>query len=199
MRLLSFEVQPVCIPMNLACRVQDRTLLWVNFMLALLEDVPMLSLTFAYVLRLQGTHESCVTPVFIVSMMMSAGAVYLKFGGLIYFPLLDDQKKHLEDRIARKAVNWLTAEDRSTLEQHGIRIRCSTDNNAGSDLNRTCPRLDTALSLMCFVAKVRSSSRASRRAASTRRPPSSWQHVTSRRCFLLVLSLSLWRIWKRNH
>ena len=113
--------------------VQDRTLLWVNIMLALLEDVPMLSLTFAYVLR-QGAQAE--KPVFIVSMMMSAGAIYLKFGGLIYFPLLADQKKLLENRIASKAANWLSAEDRNALEQHGIRIKCAkADNSTGGVLN----------------------------------------------------------------
>ena len=132
-RLSSLEVQPVCIPMRGYLSVKDRTLLWVNIMLALLEDVPMLSLTFAYVLR-QGAQAE--KPVFIVSMMMSAGAIYLKFGGLIYFPLLADQKKHLENQIASKAANWLSAEDRNALEQHGIRIKCAkADNSTGGVLN----------------------------------------------------------------
>ena len=132
-RLSSLEVQPACIPMCCCLSVQDRTLLWVNIMLALLEDVPMLSLTFAYVLR-QGAQAE--KPVFIVSMMMSAGAIYLKFGGLIYFPLLADQKKHLENQIASKAANWLSAEDRNALEQHGIRIKfAKADNSTGGVLN----------------------------------------------------------------
>ena len=108
-------------------------------MLALLEDVPMVCLTFVYALRLQGVQasveQSCVKPFWIVSMMMSAGAIYLKFGALIYFPLLVDQQKDLQDRIARKATNWLSAEERKALEHHGIWLGHSQANkNAGADL-----------------------------------------------------------------
>ena len=97
--------------------VQDRTLLWVNLMLGFLEDLPMVSLTFSYALRLQD----CVKTFWIVSMMMSAGAIYLKCGGLIYYPLLSDQKEALQKQIAHKAAK-LSAEERHTLEQHGVQI-----------------------------------------------------------------------------
>ena len=106
--------------------VQDRTLLWVNLMLGFLEDLPMVSLTFSYALRLQDVQQatskqSCVKTFWIVSMMMSAGAIYLKCGGLIYYPLLSDQKEALQKQIAHKAVK-LSAEERHTLEQHGVQI-----------------------------------------------------------------------------
>ena len=53
---------------SLARLAQDRTLLWVNLMLAVLEDVPMVCLTLAYTLQLQDVQT--IPLLWMVSMMV---------------------------------------------------------------------------------------------------------------------------------
>ena len=87
-------------------------------------------LTYTYALRLQDRLE----PFWIVSMMMSAGAIYSKCGAMIYYPLLRDQKKNLEGQIASKAANWLNAEEIEALRFHGIHIRSKAKASTKGDL-----------------------------------------------------------------
>ena len=47
---------------------------------------------FCFVFSVHVRTQQAVEPMWIVSMMMSAGGIYLKCGGLIWFPLLTDQK-----------------------------------------------------------------------------------------------------------
>ena len=97
-------------------------------MLSILEDVPMVSLTFVYALRLQGMQtsvkQSCIKPFWIVSMMMSAGAICLKCGSLIYYPLLSDQKEALRKQMAHKAAK-LSTEETQALKQYGVQFKQS--------------------------------------------------------------------------
>ena len=82
--------------------MQAITLIWVGVMLAIIEDVPMVCLTTPYVLRIEKVptlmqvqmHPSMNTPnaclfllmhahLQLISMLMSAGAIYLKCGKLL--------------------------------------------------------------------------------------------------------------------
>ena len=102
--------------------VQAITLVWVNVLLAVLEDVPMVTLTAAYV----SATKVPAKPLVLVSMLMSAGAVYLKCGKLLVVKGLFDQKKDLSDRLHRKA-HKLTSNEQAELEVNGIDIFAALD------------------------------------------------------------------------
>ena len=95
--------------------MQAITLVWVNVLLAVLEDAPMVTLTAAYV----SATKVPAKPLVLVSMLMSAGAVYLKCGKLLTVKGLLDQKKDLFERLQRNAAK-LTANERTDLELNGI-------------------------------------------------------------------------------
>ena len=86
--------------------------MYVNIALALFEDVPMGTLTFVYVMRLDGKPETMQ----LVSMMMSAGMVYLKCGKLLNYKNLLDDKKDLTSRIEHTMAK-LTAEEQAATVQ----------------------------------------------------------------------------------
>ena len=95
--------------------MQAITLVWVNVLLAVLEDAPMVTLTAAYATATKVPPK----PLVLVSMLMSAGAVYLKCGKLLTVKGLIDQKKDLFERLQRNAAK-LTANERTDLELNGI-------------------------------------------------------------------------------
>lgn len=87
----------------------------------------MLTLTVAYVFATGRTVE--LEPTFLLSMLMSAGAVHLKCGKLLVVKGLFDQKKDLSDRLHRNALK-LTSNEQSELEVNDVHIFARSDKQA---------------------------------------------------------------------
>merc|ERR1711871_797641 len=79
---------------------KEITLVWVNVLLAVCEDLPMVILTASWVL----ITDTFLQPIVLFSMLMSAGSVYLKCGKLLAVKRFLDEKTDLAERLHR---NWL--------------------------------------------------------------------------------------------